>query len=332
MWETIDDNATKVDGSRVLALMNTWSPGSGSVAEDIYDSWLNERTGATVNERPLLYWSREASADTDWSDPASIERTLAYIYDECPWVNQSQVLSKIMAPMKPVASSMREFGNLIVSDLSSWVSKQDWDANACDDRIVDGDEIVLALDPALTEDATVLIGCRLSDGLAQPLFTWDPATMHRDLDVAALDAAVADAFDRFQVRAFAADVHPLEGRVLVDWPTAYGDRLWLDASAKHLIGFDMRALKLDVARAAELVADDIANKSCPHVGDPLLTTHVVNAQRRPYREYVSLGRGHRDRKIDGAVSLVLARLMRRSVLESDAYTRRSQGSKVVVFR
>ncbi len=89
LWETIDDNATKVDGSRVLALMNTWSPGSGSVAEDIYDSWLNERTGATVNERPLLYWSREASADTDWSDPASIERTLAYIYDECPWVNQS---------------------------------------------------------------------------------------------------------------------------------------------------------------------------------------------------------------------------------------------------
>lgn len=42
-WDVIDDNATKVDGARVLGLMNTWSPGSGSVAEVLYDAWVGEQ-------------------------------------------------------------------------------------------------------------------------------------------------------------------------------------------------------------------------------------------------------------------------------------------------
>ena len=331
-WDTIDDNATKVDGARVLALMNTWAPGSGSVAESLYDAWTGEQAGETDNDRPFLYWSREASPETDWSDPESIEATLAYIYEECPWVNQAQVLSKILSPTKPITSSMREFGNLIVSDLSSWASKQDWDANRVDDRLADGDEIVLALDPALTEDCTVLMACRVSDGLVQPLFSWNPATRKGDLDIAELDGAVEKAFATYKVRAFSADVHPLEGRVLVDWVEKYADDLWIDASSKGSIAYDMRAYKRDFARAAELTADDIVNRNCPHVGDALLNLHVVNAQRRPYLEYVSLGRGNRDRKVDGAVALVLARMTRQRLRESPEYEKRSRAKKVLVFR
>lgn len=331
-WDVIDDNATKVDGARVLALMNTWAPGSGSVAESLYDGWIGEQAGETENDRPFLYWSREASPETDWADPESIERTLSYIYEECPWVNQAQVLSKILSPTKPITSSMREFGNLIVSDLSSWASKQDWDANRVDDRLADGDEIVLGLDPALTEDCTMLTACRVSDGLVQPLFAWNPATRKSDLDLAELDAAVGKAFATYKVRAFGADVHPLEGRVLVDWADRYADDLWIDASSKGAIAFDMRALKQEVARAAELTADDIVNRNCPHVGDALLNLHVVNSQRRPYLEFISLGRGNRDKKVDGAFSMVLARHMRRKLLDSPEYEKRSRQKKVLVFR
>lgn len=332
-WETIDDNATKVDGARVLALMNTWTPGSGSVAEELYNEWVDETSGQLEyeNERPYLYWAREASPATDWEDPDSIAATLAYIYEECPWVNQAQVLSKIMSPSKSLTSSMREFGNLIVSDLDKWASKQNWDDNRTDERFRDGDEIVLALDPALTEDCTVLMGCRVRDGLVQPLFSWNPA-VRKDLDIAALDAAVKDAFGKYKVRAFGADVHPLEGRVLVDWADAYGADLWIDASPKGPIAYDMRANKLDFARAAELVANDIANGACLHVGDALLNQHVVNAQRKAYQEYISLGRGHRDKKIDGAIALVLARHMRRKLLESPEYEKRNRSTQVLVFR
>lgn len=330
-WDTIDDNATKVDGARVLALMNTWTPGSGSVAEHLYDGWVGEQAGDTENDRPFLYWSREASPETDWSDLESIERTLAYIYAECPWVNQAQVLSKILSPTKPITSSMREFGNLIVSDLSSWASKQDWDANRVDDRLVDGDEIVLALDPALTEDCTMLLGCRVSDGLAEPLFRWNPQRQG-DLDIAELDLAVKQSFERFKVLAWAADAHPLEGRVFVDWVEQYGDELLIDASSKGKIAFDMRAHKQDFARAAELTADEIARGSVPHVGDAMLNQHVVNAQRKPYLEYVSLGRGNREKKIDGAVTLVLARHIRKKLLESKEFEQRGRSRQVLVFR
>lgn len=332
LWDTIRDNASKVDGARVLGLMNTWSPGSGSVAEDLYDDWVAEQAGDVVAERPLLYWSREASPETDWSDAESIASTLAYIYEECPWINQGQILSTILSPSKSITSSMREYGNLIVSDLSSWASKQDWDANRVDDRLVDGDEIVLALDPAISEDCTVLMGCRLSDGLAQPLFSWNPQVRHADLNVADLDAAVAKAFATYKVRAFGADVHPLEGRVMVDWAEKYADELWIEASNKGVIAFDMRQYKKEFAQAAELTADDIINRNCPHVGDSLLNQHVVNAQRRPYLEFVSVGRGNREKKIDGAISLVLARLMRRKLLESPEYEKRSRQKKVIVFR
>lgn len=331
-WDTIDDNATKVDGARVLALMNTWAPGSGSVAEALYDMWVAEQAGETENDRPFLYWSREASPETDWSDPDSIARTLQFIYEECPWVNQAQVLSKILSASKPITSSMREFGNLIVSDLSSWASKQDWDANRSDERLADGDEIVLALDPAISEDCTVLMGCRVSDGLAQPLFSWNPQTRKADLSIAELDTAVEKAFATYKVRAFGADVHPLEGRVMVDWVEKYAEDLWIDASTKGTIAFDMRQYKKEFAQAAELTADDIMNRNCPHVGDALLNLHVVNAQRHPYLEFISLGRGNRDKKIDGAISLVLARHMRRKLIESPEYEKRSRAKKVLVFR
>ena len=58
--------------------MNTWSPGSGSVAAMLYDMWVAEQSGETENSRPFLYWSREASPDTDWSVEESIAATLAY--------------------------------------------------------------------------------------------------------------------------------------------------------------------------------------------------------------------------------------------------------------
>ena len=331
-YDTIDDNATKVDGARLLGLMNTWRPGSGSVAELLYNMWCDEQSGDMENDRPFLYWSREASPETDWTDPDSIASTLAYIYEECAWVNKAQVLSKILSGSKPITSSMREFGNLIVSDLDTWASKQDWDANASVERLAAGDEIVLALDPALTEDCTVLMGCRLSDGLSQPLFSWNPARRKKDLDIALLDAAVKSAFDTFKVRAWAADAHPLEGRVFVDWAEQYGEHLWIDASSKGVLAYDMRSMKQDFARAAELTASEISQGKCPHTNDPLLNTHVYNAQRRPYLDFVSLGRGHRDRKVDGAVTLVLARLIRRKLLDSAEYEKRSRSSQVLVFR
>lgn len=328
-WDVLTDNSTKVEGSRILGLMNAHSPGSGSVAEQLHEQHL---VAFDDPDSRFLYWSRETDPACDWSDADQIRECLEWIYEDAPWVSIDQVMNTVMNPTKLITSSMKEYGSLIVSDLSSWASKQDWDANRVDDRLSPGDEIVLALDPAITEDCTVLIACRVSDGLAQPLFAHSPQASGKDLNVASLDAAVAKAFETYKVLAWAADVHPLEGRVLVDWADAYGDRLLIDASPKGRIAFDMRAYKLDFARAAELTADDIIQGSVPHTGDVLLSQHVVNAQRAPHREYVSLGRGNRERKIDAAITLVLARLIRRKLLDSPEYEKRNRSTKVLVFR
>lgn len=331
-YDVINDNAAKTDGSRVLALMNTWAPGSGSVAESIYDAWAAEEAGDVKNERPLLYWSREAPADTEWSDPESIAEALALVYEECPWINQKQILSAILSPTKPITSSMREFGNLIVSDLSSWVSKQSWDAGHDEDAtLTDGEEIVMFCDPSETDDDTALVAVRVSDGVVFPLWTHQPS-LHGPVDYAELDRQVILAFEKYRVLGFWSDVHPAEQLVKSTWADRYGSRLLVWATKSDPVAKDMRIEKRSFAQMAELTAAAIETGQLRHNGDPVLSKHVINTQRRPYQEFVSVGKGDRSRKIDGAVAMIGARWLWRTLLDSPEFEKRNRTSKVLVFR
>lgn len=311
-WGVMLDNSTKVHGSRILGLMNAHSPGSGSVAEMLHEQYLEEQK--LGGESRFLYWAREAHPSTDWSNEDSIRESMEWIYASAPWVSVDQVMATILNPTKPIPSSQKEYGSQIVSDLSSWVSRQGWDNCARPDLfLTDRDAVALFVDPSETDDATALVACRVSDGLVEPLWIHEPAK-DGPVDPAELDRQVRIAFDRFRVQGFFADVHPMEQLVRSEWPQRYGDKLPVWASKKDPVAYDMRSFQKDFAQACELAASEIESGELMHTGDSTLTRHVYNTQRRPYREFISVGKGDRNKKIDASVAMIGARMVRRHIL------------------
>ena len=159
-----------------------------------------------------------------------------------------------------------------------------------------------------------------------------------------VDAAVSEAFTRFDVASFGVDPSParddetdhLYWAELIDaWHTRYGKllkrrgRLWAKPGRDgHSVLFDMRTSipggkdrVREFTAAAEQTAHDIdVDSALIWDGHPILRTHVLNAKRRPNPWGVSLGKVTRDSTlpVDAAVSMVGARMLRHRVMIADA--------------
>jgi phage terminase large subunit-like protein len=87
----------------------------------------------------------------------------------------------------------------------------------------------------------------------------------------------------------------------------------------------MRARTYDFTMACELVETEITERAFTHDGDSRVSRHVTNARRRPNRWGVSIGKESPDspRKIDAAVCVIGARMVRRIVLASSEWQKRT---------
>jgi hypothetical protein len=152
----------------------------------------------------------------------------------------------------------------------------------------------------------------------------------------ALDRAVSDAFERFRVVAFWFDPsHAKDDDAegdnrfwwpLVDeWMTTYGRKLkmWPVQSGprRHAVAFDM-ALPANQAvfvPAVEQCLNDFEDGSVRFVRSDWLSEHCINARRNPNTKWgVTIRKEHREsaRKIDLAICLIGARMLRRAYLLS----------------
>lgn len=330
---TLEDNLTK-SGSRMLETCNSWIPGIGSVAEASWDAWVAQEEGRTRGESKILYDARVAPPDTDLSDPESLQRALEFVYEDCYWQKIRPIMERIWDPRAKPDDSKRKYLNWPTAVEDAWVTLQAWSACAAPDEVVaDGEEIVAFFDGSKSRDATALIGCRVSDGYVFTIGVWEPDTAHDSesvVPVAEVDAAVEQMFDRWNVLAFFADVKEWEGFTRVTWPDRYADDLlvWAvpDGKEPQPIAWDMRSRVYDFTLACELAETEINEGALRHDGDSRVTRHVVNARRRPNRYGVSIGKESPDSplKIDAAVCVVGARMVRRLVLASPKYKKRGR--------
>ena len=147
-------------------------------------------------------------------------------------------------------------------------------------------------------------------------------------------------FDRWSVVAFFADVKEWEGFTKVTWPDRYRDQLIVFAVPggrdPQPIAWDMRSHTYDFTIAAELTNNEIVEKAFTHDGNAVMARHVVNARNRPNRYGISIGKEsrHSAKKIDAAVAMIGARMVRRVVLGSKEWKkrrRRAGKGRVVVL-
>lgn len=340
---TLQDNLTK-SGSRMLETCNSWIPGIGSVAEASWDAWVAQEEGKTRGESRILYDARVAPPDTDMADEGSLRSALEFVYEDCFWQKIRPIMERIWDPRSRPDDSKRKYLNWPTAAQDAWMTPQAWSSIADPGELVaDGEEIVAFFDGSKSRDATALMGCRVSDGYTFTLGVWEPDTTHDTesvVPVTEVDAAVERMFDRWQVLAFFADVKEWEGFTKVTWPARYADKLLVHAVPEgkdpQAIAWDMRARTYDFTLAAELTETEINERAFRHDGDARVARHVGNARRRPNRWGVSIGKESPDspKKIDAAVCVIGARMVRRLVLASPKYKRKktSRTGRVHGFR
>lgn len=233
----------------------------------------------------------------------------------------------------------------------------EWDACKADGLDVsESEDVVLFFDGSKSDDATALVGCRMSDGHIFTLGVWQrPAGWDPEVPWQVpredVDGVVGRAFALYKVLAFFCD--PGSGKdddgerywdpFLDDWGQRHGTKLILHAVTagpkQHAVRWDMgdRRHQEEFTDAVTRTREDILERRLTHDGHKILRTHVANARRRTNAWGITIGKEHREsaRKIDLAICMVGARMLRRRLLNSKQYGKRpkSRGKgRVVVLR
>lgn len=334
--------------ARVLELTNAHQTGQDSVAEQSFLAWqAQQRPGATKQD--ILYDSIEAPPDTDIYDETSRMRGLRASYSDAPWSDLDRIADEMLDERTSVADSVRFYYNGLAPSEDAWVDPARFDALASPRELVDGDKIAMFLDCSKSEDATGLVGCRLSDGYVFVLGVWQRPHGHRGKDWLAprqeVDAVVRETFNRYRVAWFGVDPSPAKddstealywGEYIDSWhrdlrrkvavwatPGAGGNAVLFDMRMSARGGVLRNQMFTDMAmRTAMDVDDPEQGHPFPHDGHPALRVHAHNAKRRPNQWGHTLGKVNRDsdKLVDLAVCMVGARLGAKIALDSGKVT------------
>jgi len=357
MWGVLEGNAAKRDKNspaRMLAIFNAHRPGEDSVAErlrDAFEGTQGDPDADDPSDQPkfadvgIMYDSLEAPPSaplTLKAAPAVIEA----VRGDATWLDTDRVLKSIGNPNNPPSESRRKWYNQVTGTEDAWTTPQAWDVMARPDVIVaQREEIAMFIDCSKSDDATALVGCRITDGHVFMLGLWQKPPGDRGKGWLAprekVDAAVDAAMARYTVVAFWGDPsHTLNDEtrdrywdtLFDEWHRKYNRKLREfphHGRTGHSVMFDMALFAEQKRFVAEVgvVEAEIEAKAFTQDGDARLRKHVIAARRMPTRAGASIGKEHREsrKKIDAAVSMVGARMARRAYLNNP---KRRKGGRV----
>lgn len=358
MAAVIERNATKsADGqSRTLANTNAFEPGEDSVAERTREAFESTESGRAADVG-LFYDSLEAPAEAKLTE-AWIVPTLRAVRGDSTWLDIERLKASILDVRNPPSRSRRFWFNQIVAAEDAYLARYEWDACQSEEtEVASGDELVLFFDGSKSDDATGLVGCRLSDGhlvtfgVWQRPANWPDATPWR-VPREEVDGVVDRVFAEYRPLAFFADPgaghDDSDGERYWDgfvdaWAQRYDKRLKVKAVAsgagRHAVMWDMRDRRRQqvFTEAVDRFYRDVLERQLTHDGHKMLRQHVANARRRTNAWGYTIGKEHREsaRKVDLAVCAIGARMLRRMVLNSTAWSKRGRArgkGRVVVLR
>ena len=268
----------------------------------------------------------------------------AIVAAEDRWADPGAVSAGIDPLMRPLRTVEREADQL----RAGWIVDPD-------------DPIVVFFDGSKSDDATGLIGVRLSDGYSFVLGIWSKPAGDAGKGWLSpreqVSARVDEVFERFTVAAFWADPsHTLDDDStrywdghIDNWHRKYKEKLqnWpvQTGVATHSIMWDMasRTRTEQFAAAAELVRSEIHHKDAEgeyaplftHDGHPALVAHLRNARENKIEAtggkiLVSIRKAGREsaKKIDLAACLIGAQMLRRVVLNAGVEEHEEEGGWV----
>lgn len=353
----IDGNISKAPKhapARLLDICNAYREGEDSIAQRVREGWEETQpsfedgveVGPKRAEFGLLYDSLEAPANA----PLSVDLIPEIVSDvrgDSVWLDpEGTVLKSILNPTNSPSESRRKWFNQVQAEEDAWTTGQMWDSLTDTETVVEpGEQIVMFLDCSKSDDGTALVGARLLDGHRWVIGYWQKPTGGRGKDWVVpreeVDGTVRRAFDQFQVVGFFGDPsHVLEDETMNRyWDTLFDEwhrdfKQQLLAWARqgkdaHSVMFDMTHLDVQKRFVAQVATteQEMADMAFTHDGDARLRRHVLAAKRMPTRAGMSIGKAHREsaKKIDLAVAMIGAGLVRRMVLNSGRKRKKGAG-------
>ncbi|MBB2956796.1 terminase [Pseudoclavibacter helvolus] len=344
MAGAIEGNAAKAEvdsPARMLDLCNAYRPGEDSVGQRTREAWESTQgSSPEFVDYGLMYDSLEAPPKAPLTVDAVVDVVKA-VRGDAIWLDAAGRIAKSIAnPLNTPSESRRKWYNQVRAAEDAWTDTDELDPLKAPDKVVEpGEEIVMFLDCSKSDDATGLVGVRMSDGHVFTIDMWQrPPGKRGDGWVVPrerVDEAVEATFSTYRVVGFFGDPsHSLEDEsassywmpLFDKWHRLYKTRLriWASGSRKtgtgHAVMFDMadRSNTVAFAEAVGVTLQEMKDGAFTFDGDARLRRHILNARRYPVAGYVSIGKEHREskRKIDLAVCMVGARMVRRRILNT----------------
>ncbi len=293
-------------GKRKLAqpwLMQTstaFRPGEQSVFEDTMAAWRKGELASTV-----LIDHREAPGRVDLDDRPHTMAQLAQVYGAASeWMDLDRVYRDMRDPRvcEDEATAARYYLNRAMAGKDAWIAKDVVERQARTEAVEPGTAVALGFDGSLRDDATVLIGSRMSDGFLFPVGIWakpdGPEGNWWEVPRTDVLAAVREAFDRYEVSRCYADPH--------EWRSDI-EALAEELGEERVVPWETRR-DTQMAAALDRLRSDLMTETVFHSGDGVFVEHFANAYVRRKGGHVLVRKEHDQspRKIDSVVGAALA--------------------------
>lgn len=282
-----------------------YRPGENSVFEETLTMWRMKKLPPSV-----FVNHREATGKIDITDRDRTIRQLHEVYGEAAkWIDMERKFRDMNDPRicPDEETAARYFLNRPLSSKDAWipddvVKRQDITQKHRPIVVAPGERIALGFDGSLSDDATVLIGSRLSDGFLFPIGIWAKPSGNEGLwwEVPRSDvlAKIREAFARYDVSRMYADPH--------EWRSDLDD-LAEEFSEERVVQWST-SRDMPMHSALDRLRTDLVNGQVWHSGDAVLMEHFSNAYVRIKGRYRVVRKEHSksDRKIDSVIGATLA--------------------------
>lgn len=339
--------------ARMVDFTNAHQRGQDSIGEKTFEAWQKQQSGKYPQlKKDILYDSIEFDPKLDIYDPQQRLLALQQAYSDAPWADLERLSDEVVDPELSAGDAIRFYMNGLGDAEDSYVSAKAWAALADPSKAFEpGDQIAMFLDCSKSEDATALMGCRISDGFNQTLGVWSRPRGPRGegylVDRDEVDARVREIMELYKVVWFGVDPSPAKDdtteasywRPLIDaWHRDFRRKLRCWATKTHSVLWDMRLsepgaadrnrrFSQEVEIIQDLIDKDGLDGPFRHDGDPALTAHVNNTKIRWNKFGLAIGKTSRDshQLVDLCVAMVAANVGRREALNSGKVRARRKG-------
>ncbi len=307
MYATVARNLAKRKASEPWMLSTTtmYRRGEQSVAEDIFRAWKKGELRAST-----LVDHRQASGRIDLDDEAHTKKQLREVYgDAASWIDVDRIYRDMLDPTvcPDVATAARYYLNREMAGSTTWIAADVVERQVLREVVADGEAITVGFDGSLSDDSTVLIGCRVSDGFLFPLGIWErpegPEQIGWEVDRVDVEATLDEAFGRYDVKRAYCDPHEWRSDI-GRWSEKYEGRVHEWATN--------RWVPMDAA--LDRLRTDLINGAVWHSGNERFVAHFVNAAPVRRGRLTLVGKPSHDRKIDSVPAAALAYEARADVM------------------